>query len=300
MVCRMPKPPLPAEIGGTCASAPSSASSRRSLSCASLALGLLAVARRRRRADSACDRFGEAQQYTEADSRRASSQAGSLCLLDELMEVVRDRWAPIVVDGDEVTTINVGGCVDVVSGSAKCGKAFQQWDECVASVCEGCTNADDASLCNRVAENTACRQATEVVYIACGPNTSSYVNACLKSGQPEIYGPIVKLCAGSGTAPDAGSGGTAAVLCPSSRTCGSSARAPSPIGTRSARAASTSSRAHRWCSRRTCRDRRTSAPGWCRSSCPSARAGAAGLRRRRRPACRDPSRWAGRRCRRYC
>ncbi len=116
-----------------------------------------------------------------------------------------DSWGPFAISGDRLI-INIGGCIEVVSGSEACGRAFHQLDGCLSSVCKGCTS-EDRSLCQQHVEGTACNDASQALVTACGGqvNLSSYIRECIKSVKYDIYGPILKLCVGSGTASDAGS-----------------------------------------------------------------------------------------------
>jgi len=118
-----------------------------------------------------------------------------------------ESWGPIVLVGNRVKAVNFGGCIEVVSGSEECGKAYQQWNMCLTQVCQNCRTNDERSECSQGAQATACKDATVALTNACGENFDSYRAACFRPGHADIAGPIVKLCGTSRTAPDAGSDG---------------------------------------------------------------------------------------------
>ncbi len=114
-----------------------------------------------------------------------------------------DSWAPVVWDGVQLIQ-NLGGCLEVVSGSEDCGRAYTQWNGCLDTVCGKCSTQTEATACLQNAQSTACSDATQALTTACGNNVNSYINACFPPGKPGLYQAIIKLCGGT-PASDAGS-----------------------------------------------------------------------------------------------
>src|SRR5262249_10767901 len=105
------------------------------------------------------------------------------------------HWAPVVEDGDKII-VNVGGCMEVVSGKVDCGKAWQQFDTCTEYGCMNCKTDAEKQDCYGVVGGSGgpCEAATAAVKSACGANLVDYVDACSPNGELTIAGPIKKQC----------------------------------------------------------------------------------------------------------
>ncbi len=114
-----------------------------------------------------------------------------------------DSWAPVVWDGVQLIQ-NIGGCLEVVSGSENCGRAYTQWNGCLNTVCRKCTTQNEAAACLQNVQSAACSDATQALTTACGNNVNSYISACNPPGKLGVYEAIIKLCGGT-PASDAGS-----------------------------------------------------------------------------------------------
>ena len=114
-----------------------------------------------------------------------------------------EGWAPVVWDGVELNE-NLGGCLEVVSGSEDCGRAYTQWMGCLNTVCSKCSTQAEVAACNQNTQSTACSDATQTLTSACGNNVNSYISACFPAGKPGLYQSIIKFCGGT-PASDAGS-----------------------------------------------------------------------------------------------
>jgi hypothetical protein len=112
-----------------------------------------------------------------------------------------EKWAPVVLDGTNVT-FNGGGCVSVVSGKDACGKAYQQWNTCLNHVCAACTDQTENSKCKNDAQGASapCGAASTTLFQACGSNVNSYLKKCFGSGLGTV---LEQLCG-----PPAKDGGT--------------------------------------------------------------------------------------------
>jgi hypothetical protein len=118
-----------------------------------------------------------------------------------------DKWAPIVEKAGKVI-VNVGGCIEVVSGKTACGKAWQQFDTCTNFGCKDCTTDAEQTECFKSvgAKGGPCEAATRDLQAACGTDLLDYVDTCYPDGELTIAGPIKKQCI-EGTVSDAGSDG---------------------------------------------------------------------------------------------
>jgi hypothetical protein len=113
-----------------------------------------------------------------------------------------DKWAPIVSD-DSGSTFNGGGCVALVSGKDACGKAYQQWNTCLNTVCASCSDQGDRSTCTNDAQNPGapCGTASKALSDACGTKVNTYLKKCFGSG----LGEVLNQSCGAVTSKDGGS-----------------------------------------------------------------------------------------------
>jgi uncharacterized membrane protein len=57
------------------------------------------------------------------------------------------KWEPLLEDmTGELVELDVGGCIDVVTGNDGCGKAYQNWFDCRFDACNDCASGDTAAL----------------------------------------------------------------------------------------------------------------------------------------------------------
>ncbi|MBX3264682.1 MAG: hypothetical protein KIS78_11875 [Labilithrix sp.] len=108
-----------------------------------------------------------------------------------------DTWAPVVESAGKVIALNGGGCVAIVSDKEDCGKAYYQWDLCLGTACKDCSGSEGAD-CYREAQATACKGASDALLGACGNDVNTYINACFKSGEITVKGPIREQCVKGG------------------------------------------------------------------------------------------------------
>jgi len=107
-----------------------------------------------------------------------------------------DSWAPVVWDGVQLIQ-NVGGCLEVLTKSEDCGRAYTQWNGCINAVCGRCSTEAEARACVQNVQSTACSDATDALITACGKDVNSYINACAPPGVPGAFEAIIKLCGGT-------------------------------------------------------------------------------------------------------
>jgi hypothetical protein len=89
--------------------------------------------------------------------------------------------------------VNGGGCVSVVSGKDECGKAYQQWNACLNTVCSTCSDQSENTQCKNDAQQpgTPCGEASKTLFGACGRNVNDYLKKCFGNG---FGGVLEQLC----------------------------------------------------------------------------------------------------------
>lgn len=116
-------------------------------------------------------------------------------------------WAPIVLNsaGTGVVALNVGGCPAIVSGKDDCGKAIQQWNDCLDEACVDCAEGDSAAAqkCATAANKKACKKAFDDVVgaAACGDAATAQaaLDACNKAEDKYTFiGGVRAQCVGLG------------------------------------------------------------------------------------------------------
>jgi hypothetical protein len=123
-----------------------------------------------------------------AESTAKSSKACTACVFAE----ASDKWAPIPTVGTKVLTLNISGCIEIVSGKgAACGKAHRQWDQCIDQACGACDDATKPT-CSTEAQTNRCSEASKALAAACGADTNTYLQTC-KAGNG-IEPLIAKQC----------------------------------------------------------------------------------------------------------
>jgi hypothetical protein len=123
-------------------------------------------------------------------------------------------WGPIVVKPNaqnvlSIDTVNRGGCIELVSGSAPCGRAYQQYQDCTLDACLlSCKSQAEFNACRQDANvlTTACKDAFAAVKTVCGGQSAvqGYEAQC-KGPTYTFEGPIKIMCQTGATPPhDAG------------------------------------------------------------------------------------------------
>jgi hypothetical protein len=111
-----------------------------------------------------------------------------------------DEWAPVVVDGNNVVALNLGGCVQIKSESEQCGEAVHKWFMCIEIACASCRTSDQEYRTCRdaVQESDACKDATIAAVEACGNDINDYLSDCdaRKYNIGTIGGAIDEMCVG--------------------------------------------------------------------------------------------------------
>jgi hypothetical protein len=111
-----------------------------------------------------------------------------------------DTWAPVVESGGKIVLLNSGGCIEIVSGKADCGRTSQQWINCIDVACSECP-AEEKEECDRDAQQVGgpCREARAAVAAACGSNNiEGYLDTCFNDGEITILGAVRTQCIGTG------------------------------------------------------------------------------------------------------
>jgi hypothetical protein len=89
------------------------------------------------------------------------------------------NWGPFVEKADgSFERNNFGGCVAAASGKESCGKAFSQFDDCLAVACQDCADDTATQKCNTAAAKGACKTAASSFATECG--NADAVDTCDK------------------------------------------------------------------------------------------------------------------------
>jgi len=122
-------------------------------------------------------------------------------------------WPPLVLNtpGTAVAAINVGGCPAIVSGLDDCGKAIQQWNNCLDEACVDCPEGSPSqrSKCVQAVNKKACKKAFEDVFTgpACGGAAAaqSAIDACNRPEDKYTFiGGVRAQCVGLSAVGDGG------------------------------------------------------------------------------------------------
>lgn len=110
-------------------------------------------------------------------------------------------WSPIVIGtdaaGDPSFNVDRGGCIETVSDSEACGRAYNQFQDCTLEAClEDCTTQQDFVACRKDASvlTTACKDAFENLKSACGEDKIAGYEAQCKGTTYTFEGPIHEAC----------------------------------------------------------------------------------------------------------
>ncbi len=106
---------------------------------------------------------------SDDDLKKAVSKQCASCIFTD---VNNPPWGPLPeVDsggGAQAVTINQGGCYQLVTGSASCGKAIQNALDCSFYACADCADNNAYYKCEQAAPKTACKAMTAAEQSACG------------------------------------------------------------------------------------------------------------------------------------
>jgi hypothetical protein len=122
-----------------------------------------------------------------ADVKIADWQAtvGKDCADCVFTDVGASEWGTFLIDKGEFAGMNSGGCIEIVSKNADCGKAYQQVNECRLDACYNntCKTQEDVDACLKDGaaifdDPGPCKAAFEAVKTVCGKNLNAYETAC--------------------------------------------------------------------------------------------------------------------------
>lgn len=120
-----------------------------------------------------------------------SARCGS-CVFGDVSE---GSWRPLLAQ-DDGFVVNRGGCIAAASRSEECGRAYQQYQDCLVEACTiQCTTQSEYTACRQDERvlTTSCRAATERVRTSCGNGLSGYETTC-KGTSYTFEGPIKAMC----------------------------------------------------------------------------------------------------------
>jgi len=117
------------------------------------------------------------------------------------------EWGPILVKDDRLENVNRGGCIEVLSGSEACGRAYQQVTECRLEACIAkCKTQDEFTACLQDAEGIfdgPCKESYDLMDEDCGAMLGAYETGC-RGTDWTFEGPVKVQCITGGAAGDAG------------------------------------------------------------------------------------------------
>lgn len=121
------------------------------------------------------------------------------------------EWTPILTKDDKLDDVNRGGCMEIVSGKAACGEAYQQATQCRMNAClTDCATQDEFYKCledNQAIFSGPCRGAYDALDKECGADIDKYEEAC-KGETWTFEGPVrVQCITGGASGADQGGGG---------------------------------------------------------------------------------------------
>lgn len=139
---------------------------------------------------------------------------GDACAACAFADIQEEEWTPVLTIGSTDLVVNLGGCIESVSGDAECGKVVQQWDQCLLDACFlDCPPGDTEAFvqCRRDTRvlTTSCKGAWDAVRTTCGSRFNSYLSAC-SEGDWTFDSPVKQACGGTpvdGGTDDAGDAG---------------------------------------------------------------------------------------------
>lgn len=106
-------------------------------------------------------------------------------------------WTPILTQGEELETIDRGGCIEAVSGNEACGRAYQHTTQCLVDACyTHCKTAEEYFEClenTPAVFNGPCKGAYDQMLADCGSDLESYETAC-ESRNFTFEGPVRVMC----------------------------------------------------------------------------------------------------------
>jgi hypothetical protein len=87
-------------------------------------------------------------------------------------------WGPIPMSGGKLVTVNIGGCFALVSGVVPCGKAIQNEFDCEFVACADCASSPAFQVCQKVAQQGACKPFVTAIQSACVGVPTTVDDAC--------------------------------------------------------------------------------------------------------------------------
>lgn len=139
------------------------------------------------------------QHSTDADFSIASWKASTsaACGACAFGAAANPTWAPIMEGVDGELQVNRGGCIEQVSQSAACGRAYQQFQDCTLDAClTACTTQEEFTRCraDTTVLATSCKGAYDQLLSVCGStNIGTYETKC-KGTTYTFEGPIKVAC----------------------------------------------------------------------------------------------------------
>lgn len=112
-------------------------------------------------------------------------------------------WGPMIAEttanGLPAFSVNQGGCIEEVSNSEACGRAYNQFQQCTLEAClKDCQTQSEFTKCRQDQSvlTTSCKDAYAALQNSCGSSLGSYQSKC-RGTSYTFEGPIKVLCIGT-------------------------------------------------------------------------------------------------------
>lgn len=135
-----------------------------------------------------------AEDLTLTQWKSAVSASCGSCAFGDLNDA---QWKPIIGVDDKFQSVNTGGCIEQVTGSQACGKAYQQYGDCTLQAClVSCTTQTEFTRCrqDQAVLSTSCKGAYEALTAACGGSSLSAAQTACRGTTYSFEGPIKVAC----------------------------------------------------------------------------------------------------------
>jgi hypothetical protein len=122
------------------------------------------------------------------------------CIFTDVTNGPATTWGPVLIKDGQLQDVNRGGCIEIVSGSEACGRAYQQFQDCSVDAClKNCTTQAEFTKCRQDATvlTTSCKNALDSVKTACDESKIGQYETACKGTTYTFEGPIKRACVGT-------------------------------------------------------------------------------------------------------
>jgi hypothetical protein len=132
-----------------------------------------------------------------------AASVSSKCAECVFSESTDGEGSPLVTKDNKLLDVNVGGCIEIVSGNEACGRTYQQATDCRFAACAtDCKTQEEFDVCYRDVKSIfagPCKGAITTLQEECGSKLGEYETRC--QGKDWTFEkPIELQCVTGGTA----------------------------------------------------------------------------------------------------